>query len=103
MTMRRCVAPAPQLAAAVEVLQRVVASARRLGDEGRTHGLPPARCEQLAHMMDVVRNLPRLLTAWEGTDESLLRLILAAYDARWRDTLLGMYEQKVAEHAAARL
>jgi hypothetical protein len=95
--------PAPHLAGSLEVLHRVVGSARLLGHEGRTVGLLPTQCEQLEHMMDVVRRIPRLLTGWEHGDASLLRLVLAAYDARWGDALLGAYEQKVAEHLAARL
>jgi hypothetical protein len=95
--------PAPHLAASLEVLHRVVGSAQRLGAEGSTVGLLPAQCEQLEHMMDLVRRIPRFLTRWERGDASLLRLVLAAYDARWGDALLGAYEQKVAEHVAARL
>jgi len=93
----------PHLAAALEVLDRVVGSARRLGNDCRMGHLLPTQCEQFEHMMDVVRRIPRLLTGWEPGDVSLLRMVLAGYDARWGDALLGMYERKVAEHGGGRL
>jgi hypothetical protein len=90
-------APAPQLAAALEVLHRAAIEARMLGYEGHQGGLPPTKCDQLAELMDAVHEIPRLLADWERCDESLLRGILADYDKRWTSGLLETYDRALAE------
>lgn len=92
------VAPAPQLAACLEVLYRSAIEARMLGYEGHEHGLSAAKSDQLAALMDAVHNIPHLIAAWERCDESLLRGMLGDYDSRWGGGLLATYERVVAEH-----
>jgi hypothetical protein len=95
------IAPTPQLTAALAVLHHVAVSARRLGYEGSTGGLPSVDCMRLADMMDAIHELPRLLAEWERCDEKLLRMMLEGYDERWNGGLLVMYERTLAEHLAA--
>jgi len=92
-------APAPQLAACLEVLYRAAIDARMLGYEGHESGLAPQRCDQLAALMDAVHEIPHLLGDWDRCDESLLRGILDFYDQRWTAGLLDAYDRKVTEHS----
>lgn len=92
-------APAPQLAACLEVLYRASIAARMLGYEGHERGLSPQQSDQLAALMDAVHEIPHLAGDWERCDESLLRGILRDYDTRWASGLLETYDRKVAEHA----
>jgi hypothetical protein len=94
-------APAPQLAACLEVLYRASIAARMMGYEGHADGLSPRQADQLAALMDAVHELPHLAGAWERCDEALLRGTLEAYDMQWGAGLLEVYDRKVAEHATS--
>lgn len=96
------IAPAPQLAAFLEVLYRATIEARLLGYEGSEQGLPPVKCEQLAALMDAVHNLPAFIAERERCDESILREMLRDYDLRWNYALLHTYDQTVAERSRSR-
>jgi hypothetical protein len=93
------IAPAPQLAACLDVLYRAAIAARMLGYEGHERGLSPAQADQLAELMDAVHELPNLIGDWGRCDESLLRGTLESYDTRWGGHLLDAYDRKVAEYA----
>jgi hypothetical protein len=74
-------APAPQLAACLEVLYHAAVTARMLGYEGHEGGLSVRSADQLADLMDTVHEIPRLAADWDRCDEELLRGMLQAYDA----------------------
>jgi hypothetical protein len=92
-------APAPQLAACLEVLYRAAINSRILGYEGHDRGLTPQQSDQLAALMDAVHNIPHLVADWDRCDESLLRGMLRDYDDRWSSALLDTYDRTVVEHA----
>jgi hypothetical protein len=93
-------APAPQLAACLEVLYRATIAARMLGYEGHDQGLSAAKADQLAALMDAVHEIPHLASDWERCDESLLRGILGDYDKRWSGGLLDAYDRQLAKHSS---
>ena len=90
-------APAPKLAACLEVLYRVALDARLLGYAGERGALGPAESKRLSDLMDAVHNIPRLAADWERCDEQLLRAMLGDYDARHGGSLLETYDRVVAE------
>jgi hypothetical protein len=87
-------APAPKLAACLEVLYQASVAARILGYEGHDRGLSARQSDQLAALMDAVHNLPYLALNWERCNESLLRGMLQDYDAAWSGNLLATYDGK---------
>lgn len=94
-------APAPQLAACLEVLYRATIDARMLGWAGERDGISPADAKRLGDLMDAVHNLPWLAANWERCDEALLRAMLGDYDARHGRSLLETYDRIVATAADA--
>jgi len=91
------IAPAPQLAACLEVLYHATIEARTLGWKGQQQGLTNEECERLARLMNAVHNLPHLIAEWERCNESDLRHTLATFDKQFRGDLLATYERVVAE------
>lgn len=92
-------APAPKLAACLEVLYRASLDARALGWAGERGGLGAAEAKRLADLMDAVHNIPGLAADWERCDENLLRSMLGDYDARHGGRLLETYDRVVAERS----
>lgn len=90
-------APAPKLAACLEVLYRAALEARSLGYAGDSSGLSREQAKKLGDLMDAVHNLPKLAANWERCDEQLLRSMLGDYDERHDGHLLERYDQVVAE------
>jgi hypothetical protein len=76
--------------------------ARALGWSGEQSGLTPGESKRLADLMNTVHNIPDLVANWERCDETLLRQMLGAHDARKGAAgfaLLPIYDRVVAEHA----
>lgn len=94
-------APAPKLAACLEVLYRAALDARLLGYAGEREGLGPDKAKRLADLMDAVHEIPRLVADWERCDEQLLRSMLGDYDARHGGGLLATYDRVVAERSTS--
>lgn len=92
-------APAPQLAACLEVLYRASLEARVMGWTGERAGLSSEKSRQLALLMNAVHNIPGLAAEWERCDEQLLRRTLLDYDARYGGHLLKTYDRAVATHS----
>lgn len=92
-------APAPKLAACLEVLYRAAIDARLLGYGGEREGLGSDQAKRLADLMDAVHEIPRLAADWERCDEPLLRSILGDYDTRHGGSLLETYDRVVAERS----
>jgi hypothetical protein len=92
-------APAPKLAACLEVLRRAAVDARLLGWAGEREGLGRDQSKKLADLMDAAHNIPELAADWERCDEQLLRSMLGDYDARHGASLLETYDRVVAEHS----
>ncbi len=92
-------APAPQLAACLEVLYRAALEARLLGAAGQRAGLSIEQSKQLTRLMNAVHNIPGLAARWEQCDEQLLRSTLGEYDARFGGHLLKTYDRVVATHS----
>ena len=79
--------------AGLTVLARATVTARMMGYEGSSGGLPAKQSEQLADLMDAVHNIPDLLGRWEACDESLLVSMLRDYDEKWGMALAEVYER----------
>lgn len=94
-------APAPQLAACLEVLYRASITARMLGYDGHEQGLSPRQADHLAALMDAVHNIPHFVRDWDRCDESLLRGMLQDVDERWASGLLAIYDRTIAEHTVS--
>ena len=92
-------APAPQLAACLEVLYRATIEARALGWKGKQEGLTSEECERLARLMHAVHNLPLLAVEWERCDESELRSMLRGFDTQFGGDLLDAYDRVVTERS----
>ena len=86
-------APAPKLAACLEVLYRATVEARLLGWEGERDGLSREKSKRLGDLMDAVHNIPGLAADWERCNENLLRGMLGDYDKRHGGHLLATYDQ----------
>ena len=94
------IAPTPELAAALEVIQRALIEIRLLGWGGSRQGLDPAQCDRLASIADAVHNLPHLLLTWDTCDRALLDGMLADHDARWGGHLVATWAQTLRMHTA---
>jgi hypothetical protein len=81
-------APAPKLAACLEVLYHAAIEARLLGWHGMRTGLGRDESKRLADLMDAVHNIPGQAGDWGRCDEQELRSRLGAYDARHGGSLL---------------
>ena len=95
-------APAPKLAACLEVLYRAALDARLLGWAGEREGLGRDESKRLADLMDAVHNIPGLAADWGRCDEQLLRSMLGDYDTRHGGGLLETYDRVVAERSQSR-
>lgn len=93
-------APAPQLAACLEVLYQATLAARMLGYKGEHNGLTREESTKLAALMDAVHNIPQLAADWGRCDESLLRAMLGDFDARHGGGLLAVYDRQVTKHSS---
>lgn len=76
-------APEPHLSACLRVLYSATLEARALAWNGQQTPLGEHEIQRLGDLMDAVHNIPLLITRWETCDESLLRAMLAGYDAKW--------------------
>lgn len=94
-------APAPKLAACLWVLYRATVEARLLGWKGESEGLTRDECRRLGDLMNAVHNIPGNAADWERCDESVLRAVLAEYDAGHDDGLLADYDRIIAEYSRA--
>lgn len=89
-------APEPYLSACLRVLYSATVEARALAWDGLQTPPNEQEVQRLAQLMDAVHNIPLLITRWEDCDQSLLRGMLSAYDAKWgsvsRTRLLVVYQ-----------
>lgn len=92
-------APAPKLAACLQVLYRAALDARILGWTGEREGLGPEQAKRLAALMDAVHNIPALAADWERCDEQWLRETLGQYDTRYGGSLLETYDRVAADRS----
>jgi hypothetical protein len=96
---RMSLADETAMRAGLAVLRDAILTARTLGFDGSSGGLPALRSAQLADLMDAVDNIPDLLTRWDTCDESLLISMLKDYDGRWGTSLAGVWERLRSRHA----
>jgi hypothetical protein len=95
-------APAPQLAACLEVLYCATIEARALGWKGQHEALTSQECERLARLMNAVHNLPLLAVEWERCNEADLRHTLGTFDTQFGGRLLEAYDRVVSERSQSR-
>ena len=81
-------APEPFHSACLEVIFYAVLDARVLawGNFRLRQRLSKKRQEQIADLMDMIHNIPRLMNDWERCDQAWLRASLEAYDSQWKDS-----------------